>query len=55
VSERRRDPPEVVKARRERLDYMAEKLRASVARKRAFVAQLRAEGILPPEDPRRPF
>jgi hypothetical protein len=40
------------------MDYLADKLRASLARKKAFVARLRAEGILPPEDPedpRRPF
>jgi len=35
------------------MDRLAESVRASIARKRAFVARLRAEGILPPEEDRR--
>jgi hypothetical protein len=50
----RPDPPEVVQARQERLDYLAKKLRASVTKKWAYVDRLRAEGILPPEDPEAP-
>jgi hypothetical protein len=44
----------VVQARQERLDYLAKKLRARVAERWAYVDRLRAEGILPPEDPEAP-
>ena len=48
--DRRPDPPEVVQARRERIDYLAEKVRASLLRKKAYIARLRAEGRLPPDE-----
>lgn len=48
----RPDPPEVVEARHERMEYLAEKIRASIARRRARVERLRAEAGLPPmEEP----
>ena len=35
----RPDPPEVVEARHERMEYLAEKIRASIARRRALAAK----------------
>ena len=42
--------PEEVRARRERIDRLGEKARASIARRRRIIARLQAEGRLPPED-----
>jgi hypothetical protein len=48
----RPDPPEVVEARQERMEYLAEKVRASIVRRRARIERLRAEAGLPPmEEP----
>jgi hypothetical protein len=52
-TERRWATPEEVQARRERIDRLAEKVRASIVRKREIIARLRAEGRLPPEEPPR--
>jgi hypothetical protein len=49
---KRPDPPEVVQARHERMDYLAEKVRASIVRRRARIERMRAEAGLPPmEEP----
>ena len=50
-TEKRWATPEEVQARRERIDRLAEKVRASIATRRAVIERLRAEGRLPPEDP----
>ena len=42
-------------ARQERIRRLLGELRASVDRKKAMVEQWRAEGLLPPEEPRRRF
>jgi hypothetical protein len=47
--------PEEVRVRRERMNRNAEKLRAILAEKKATIARWRAEGLLPPEEPQRPF
>jgi hypothetical protein len=48
----RPDPPDVVEARQERMEYLAEKVRASIVRRRARIERLRAEAGLPPlEEP----
>jgi hypothetical protein len=44
-----------VRARHERIDRLLEELRASVRKRRAITDRWRAEGILPPEEPRRRF
>jgi hypothetical protein len=49
-AERRRATPEEARVRRERIDYLAEKVRASLIRKKAYVDRLRAEGRLPPDE-----
>jgi hypothetical protein len=55
-TERRRpDAPEEVRARHERMHRLIDELRESVERKKAIVARWRAEGRLPPEEPRRAF
>ena len=54
-SERRLSTPEEVRARHERIDRLLEELRASVTRKKAIVERWRAEGRLPPEEPRGRF
>jgi hypothetical protein len=54
-TERLPDTDEMVRARHERMDRLLEELRASVERKKAIVARWRAEGRLPPEEPRRRF
>jgi hypothetical protein len=41
--------------RRQRADRLVQELHASVERRKAIVADWRAEGILPPEQPRRRF
>jgi hypothetical protein len=41
--------------RRQRMDRLVQELRASIDRRKVIVADWRAEGILPPEEPRRPF
>jgi hypothetical protein len=55
AGERRPDPPEVVKARKERIRRLLGELRESVERKRAIVNQSRIEEGLPPLEPRRRF
>jgi hypothetical protein len=52
-AERRLATPDEVRARQERMERLLEELRASVARKKAIVDKWRAEGLLPPEEPRR--
>lgn len=47
------DTPEEVRARWERMDRLAAELRASVERRMAIVEKWQAEGLLPPEEPRR--
>ena len=48
----RPDPPEVVEARHERMEYLAEKVRASIVKRRARIERFRAEAGLPPmEEP----
>jgi hypothetical protein len=48
----RPNPPEVVEARHERMEYLAEKIRASIVKRRARVERMRAEAGLPPmEEP----
>ncbi len=44
---------EEIQARHERIDRLMEEWRASVVRNKAIVEKWRAEGILPPEVPRR--
>jgi hypothetical protein len=41
--------------RRQRTDRLVQELRASIDRRKAIVADWRAEGILPPLEPRRRF
>jgi hypothetical protein len=41
--------------RRQRTDRLLQELRASIDRRKAIVADWRAEGILPREEPRRRF
>jgi hypothetical protein len=41
--------------RRQRTDRLVQELRASIDRRKAIVADWRAEGILPSEEPRRRF
>jgi hypothetical protein len=41
--------------RRQRTDRLVQELRASRDRRKAIVADWRAKGILPPEEPRRRF
>ena len=48
--ERRRVTPEEARIRRERIDYLAGKVRASLIRKKAYLDRLRAEGRLPPDE-----
>lgn len=52
-TERHLATPEEVRARHERMDRLLEELRASIARKKLIVDGWRAEGLLPPEEPRR--
>lgn len=49
------DPPEVRRARHDRMDRLLEELRAANARKRAIVEMWRAEAGWPPLEPRRRF
>jgi hypothetical protein len=54
-TERLPDSAEVVQARHERMDRLLDELREAVERRRAIFAKWRAEGLLPPEEPRRRF
>jgi len=49
------DTPEQVRARWEEMERLEAKLRASLARRKAVIEKWRAEGLLPPEEPRRRF
>lgn len=54
MSDRRRpDPPEVVKARKERIRLLLAELGESLERKRMIINRARAEEGLPPLEPRR--
>ncbi len=54
-TERRFATAEEVRARHDRMDRLLDELRASISRKKAIIEEWRAEGLLPPEEPRRRF
>jgi hypothetical protein len=49
------DSDEVVRARHARINRLLEEMRASIERQKMVIDKWRAEGILPPEEPRRRF